>query len=74
MDVEKLRKTLNYIIGQEPFDTTWTVSTRHLLRLVNDAVEEEREACAKICDEQSDKDGFEGCYADACAEAIRSRT
>ena len=50
MDVEKLRKTLNYIIGQEPFDTTWTVSTRHLLRLVNDAVEEEREACAKVCD------------------------
>jgi hypothetical protein len=35
--------------------------------------EHEREACAKLCDELSDKDGFEGCYADACAEAIRAR-
>jgi len=35
--------------------------------------EVEREACAKVCDELSDKDGFEGCYADACAEAIRAR-
>ena len=35
--------------------------------------EHEREACAKLCDELSDKDGFEGCYADACAEAIRAK-
>jgi hypothetical protein len=34
---------------------------------------DEREACAKLCDEQADKDGFEGCYANACAEAIRAR-
>lgn len=34
---------------------------------------DEREACAKVCDEQADKDGFEGCYANACAEAIRAR-
>ena len=34
---------------------------------------DEREACAKLCDEQADKDGFEGCYANACAEAIRIR-
>ena len=36
-------------------------------------VEAEREECAKLCDELSDKDGFEGCYADACAQAIRAR-
>jgi len=35
--------------------------------------EREREACAKVCDEQSDKDGFEGGYANECAELIRSR-
>ena len=35
--------------------------------------EREREACAKLCDEQSDKDGFEGGYANECAELIRSR-
>ena len=34
---------------------------------------DEREECAKLCDEQADKDGFEGCYANACAEAIRAR-
>lgn len=34
---------------------------------------DEREECAKLCDELSDKDGFEGCYADACAHAIRAR-
>ena len=34
---------------------------------------DEREACAKICDAQAEKDNFEGCYANACAEAIRAR-
>ena len=34
--------------------------------------EREREACAKLCDEQSDKDGFEGGYANECAELIRA--
>jgi len=34
---------------------------------------DEREACAKVCDEQAEKDNFEGCYANACAEAIRAR-
>ena len=38
-----------------------------------DEVLAEREACAKVCDEQAEKDGFEGCYANACAEAIRAR-
>ena len=42
--------------------------------LVQRAVEDEREACAKVCDELADKDGFEGCYANACAEAIRARS
>jgi hypothetical protein len=39
-----------------------------------DEVLAEREACAKICDEQAEKDKFEGCYANACAEAIRARS
>lgn len=34
---------------------------------------DEREECAKICDAQAEKDKFEGCYANACAEAIRER-
>lgn len=33
----------------------------------------EREACANVCDELSDKHTWEGCYADECAQAIRNR-
>jgi len=35
--------------------------------------EREREACARVCDELSDKHTWEGCYADECAQAIRAR-
>ena len=35
--------------------------------------EHEREACAKLCDQRAEEDKFEGCYANACAEAIRAR-
>lgn len=31
-----------------------------------------KERCAKVCDAQADKDGWEGCYADECAAAIRA--
>lgn len=33
----------------------------------------EREACAALCDKIADDDGFEGGYADYCAQAIRKR-
>ena len=33
----------------------------------------EREACAKVCDELSDKHTWEGSYANECAQAIRVR-
>jgi len=36
-------------------------------------VEAEREACAKVCDARCIADGWEGCYADECAAAIRAR-
>jgi len=35
--------------------------------------EREREACVKLCDQRAEEDKFEGCYANACAEAIRAR-
>jgi hypothetical protein len=34
----------------------------------------EREACAKVCDERADADGWEGGYADECAILIRARS
>lgn len=39
---------------------------------VLDAVNEENEACAKLCDELRDEDGFEP-YGTECAAAIRAR-
>ena len=42
-----------------------------VLRLVNRAIEKEREACAKVCDGYSD--GRHANMADLCAEAIRAR-
>ena len=38
------------------------------------AWEAAHEACAKVCDERANEDGWEGCYANECAEAIRARS
>ena len=40
--------------------------------LLEDSVKAEREACAKLCDELRDEDGFEP-YGTECAAAIRAR-
>lgn len=42
-------------------------------RFANLVAAAEREACAVLCDQISDEDGFEGAYADRCAIAIRER-
>ena len=39
---------------------------------LREAVKAEREACAKLCDELRDEDGFEP-YGTECAAAIRAR-
>jgi len=44
-----------------------------VLKLVNAAIEAEREACAALCDKIADDDGFEGGYANHCALSIRER-
>ena len=44
-----------------------------LLRELDQIIADERETCAKVCDDHATKDGFEGCYANACAESIRAR-
>jgi len=40
---------------------------------IDEKIAIEREACAALCDKISDEDGFEGSYADRCAQAIRAR-
>ena len=47
-------------------NASWTLMCKKMVAI-------EREACAKLCDELSDKHTWEGCYADECATAIRAR-
>ena len=47
--------------------------TPYLESFANLVAIKERENCAKICDDLSDKHTWEGCYADECAQAIRAK-
>jgi len=75
---EVLKELHNVIAGNQQF-TTWTVSTPHLVELVNRAIKAEREACAKLCDstiEQTYISGYTGAVHSArreCAASIRAR-
>lgn len=72
MNAAQLSLKLKAIIETNSEYTTWTVSTPHLLLLVKQAVEEEREACAQVCEEQEDEGG-EWDVQQQCATAIRAR-
>ena len=50
MTQDDILKKLSDIIRRNQNYTTWTVSTPHLVQLVNSAIEMEREECAKILD------------------------
>ena len=54
MTQDQIIQTLHKVVAENQNFTTWTVSTPHLVGLVNHAIEAEREACAKAC-EQSDR-------------------
>ena len=56
---------LRDIVANNQEYTTWTVSTPHLVMLVNKAVEAEREICAEVCEILLSND---------CAAAIRARS
>ena len=75
MNQNEVLAMLHDIIAGNQQYTTWTVSTPHLVMLVNKAVEAEREACAQVCetlpfepDGESWTDGV-----NMCAAAIRAR-
>jgi hypothetical protein len=51
MKEHQVIEMLHKVIAENTNFTTWTVSTPHLVALVNHAIEAEREACAKIVDE-----------------------
>jgi hypothetical protein len=69
MTQDEVIKALRQVVEENTRYTTWTVSTPHLVLLVNLAIEQEREACAKVCDDLWEDDGT----AYDCAEAIRAR-
>ena len=68
---EVLKELRDVIAGNQQF-TTWTVSTPHLVELVNRAVKAEREACAKVCDDIHANYEAEDVFS-SYAEAIRAR-
>ena len=65
MTQEEVIQLMRKVIKESEYYTTWTVSTPHLVELVERAVEAEREACAKACEDAWTRH--------ACATAIRSR-
>ena len=68
MTQDEVLKELRSVIADNQNFTTWTVSTPHLVELVNRAVLREREACAKVCESHGTWDNTE-----TIAKAIRTR-
>jgi hypothetical protein len=50
MNQTEILAMLHNIIANNQQYTTWTVSTPHIVALVNQAVEAEREACAQLAE------------------------
>jgi hypothetical protein len=68
---DEILDALYKVVQENKHYTTWTVSTPHLVALVNLAIEHEREACAKVCDAFQARDV--GMQPAECAGAIRAR-
>jgi hypothetical protein len=68
---------LRKVIADNQQFTTWTISTPHIVELVNWAIKQEREACAKVCEEmRPSKPAYDQRFYDGCtfsAAAIRAR-
>lgn len=60
---ERDKELANVIYGSQ-----WTTQDLHFAALIR---ADEREACAKVCDEQAGSEYWEG--ANACARNIRAR-
>ena len=52
MTQDEILEALHKVIQENKHYTTWTVSTPHLVALVNLAIEHEREACIKAIEKQ----------------------
>jgi hypothetical protein len=76
MTQDEVLETLHRVVQENKHYTTWTVSTPHLIALVREVIEQEREECAKVCETFDQREAFNDedmAVADACATAIRAR-
>ena len=74
MTQDEILAALREVVAANNQYTTWTVSTPHLVALVNLAIEQEREACAKDCESINSIEDFYGERPELiCAKAIRAR-
>ena len=56
MNALEVKLKLTKIIAEKSDDTAWTISTKHLMYLIEEVLEDERERLAKFC-EQEDVEG-----------------
>ena len=73
-NAEQVAFMLHEAIDQDREYKSWHVSTKHLMTLVEMVVAEEREACAKVCEEQMQGKSIWIEGARACSLAIRARS
>jgi hypothetical protein len=58
-NAEQVAFMLHEAIDQDREYKSWHVSTKHLMTLVEMVVAEEREACAKVCEDSVEEAGDE---------------
>ena len=72
MTQDEVLETLHRVVQENKHYTTWTVSTPHLIALVREVIEQEREAIAQMIE------GIDGWNMDdpasTAAKAIRARS
>ena len=74
MTQDQVIQILHKVVAENQNFTTWTISTPHLVALVRHAIEAEREACAKVCEQMDSISDYYGERVELiCAEAIRAR-
>lgn len=73
-NAEQVAFMLHEAIDENREYKSWHCSTQHLMALVERVVAEEREACAKVCDEYDVAEDVNSCdTAEGIALAIRAR-
>ena len=72
-NAEQVTFMLAEAIDQNREYKSWHCSTQHLMTLVERVVAEEREACAKVCDDELKKWGIFDSDIGDVSKAIRAR-